>query len=468
MALPPKTYQLAGIDFLTNRTRAILGDDAGLGKSMQMIRAANRVSAQRIMVLCPAVGRLSWGLQFAEWDERQRPVVALPDRTLAALPRGPLSLIVTMDYVSDRARLDKFRKMLKATDPFDVVIIDEAHYIKNPSAQRTRAIYGHRLDLGPNSLIGLVDATHVWAASATLTPLNASELYPHMKALFPTDLAAMFGGNLPNLFQFTQKFCVQTETRFGWKITGNRSDTIPMLRDALRPHFLMRLKSQVLAELPPILTDVLPLDAAGARTNKAPEVSVDTNNLSDEEFLLAIRDAAQNDPGFSEARRELGEAKAKAFVPWLRDYMDADRTRKVIVFCHHRATIQTLMDAGNTLGLDPVAMHGGSSTDDKSRAVASFQDPASSCRLFVGQIRAAGTSITLTAANTVVLLEPDPSPLNNYQAISRAHRLGQTSDVNAFFAFAATDPIDRRMSNVLRRRAKDFEHLFGANLPGSI
>jgi SWI/SNF-related matrix-associated actin-dependent regulator of chromatin subfamily A-like protein 1 len=475
----PLPYQIEGIDFLTGSRAAILGDDAGLGKSLQMIRAANNRGAERILVICPAVGRVSWAIQFKEWDLAPRPVLLYPDDLPTdQIPLGPLALIVTVDWLSDKKRAKRFLTALSCCaaidQPFDTAFIDEAHYLKSHDANRTKAVYGPDMDRRGGAI---EDVEMVWAASATITPLNASELYPHLRALLPGVLRGLFNGTLPTFRQFRDRFCVVRATTYGEKIEGNNPKTIPELRDAIRAIYLGRLKQDVLPQLGPIITDTLalelprPLNAATQNNHATAGIC----GLSDEDFLRALSrqmrggdgntddDTDETDTTFSEQRRVLGEGKADAFAPWLRDFLTANPDRKLIVFAHHRSVIDRVMQAGKAFG--PVAIHGGTSRAQDALSVSSFQNSLA-CRLLVGQTRAAGTSITLTASSDVVILEPDPSPLNNYQAISRAHRLGQTrGSVTARFAAAISDPIDMRLAQIIRRRANDYQDLFGAYVP---
>jgi SNF2 family DNA or RNA helicase len=468
----PLPYQETGIDFLAARPVALLADDAGLGKSLQLIRAADRVGAKRLLVLSPAVGRVSWAIQFREWDTTGRLVLNYPNDTLGLIPDGPVALIVTHDYLSraDRAA-DLMAAMLRA-EPFDAVIVDEAHAFKSMTAVRTQMLYGHRAMRASGLLRPALwkdgAPRHIWIATATFTPLNASEFYPHLRALFPDMLAGLFGGKVPNFKTFRDWACYVEKTAFGERINGNRSDAIWRLRAALQPHLLLRTKADVLTQLPPLTTTLHPVEVASAKDLDAVEdAMLDITALSDDDEFLAAVSAAWTDPHYSTRRKALGILKASAIMPWITDFLSANPDRKLVAFAHHRDVIDHLRSELEAARIGSAVLDGRTSAADAREAVDRFQtEPA--CRVFIGQNRAASTAITLTAASTVLLLEPDPSPAINYQALSRCHRLGQSDNVHGVFVSAARSPIEARLINIIRRRAADNRDLFGVETPGTV
>jgi len=454
----PYGYQRTGIKFLADRRRAVLADDAGLGKSMQMIRAAERLDLGRILVLCPAIARVSWKLQFRQWDTRQRPIYLFPDETDGTIPSGDVALIVTLDWLSQPAKRARLVRLLGRAAPMDVAYVDEVHYLKNPSANRTKAVYGARGDFKNAVLAGVA---RTWVASATLTPNHAGELYSHMRALLPDVLRRLFRGDTPTYRQFIERYCTLRHNGFGYKVVGNNRQTIPELRAALQPHLLLRRKADVLTDLPAISCVPLPFEIADPADRKW-IVQNFLNNIPPEKITsdddtLTILGAALADPAIAARRRALGLAKTQPAIAWAMDFL-SQTTRKLVVFAHHRDVIDALENGLSTH--HPVVVKGGVGAKRAAHAVDRFQtDPR--CRVFIGQTKAAGTAITLTAASNVLLVEPDWTPANNYQAISRCHRIGQASGVVARFAYA-DGTIDQHISNVLRRRAADQVQLFGA------
>ena len=458
--MPAKPYQILGMDFLTARKRAFLCDDAGLGKSMQIINAANQIGADRLLILAPAVARGSWKLQLEEWDGTNRPVLTYPLKSKKdKLPKGRLALVVGIEYLSSKTRAQALMVDIAASEPFNAAAVDEAQMVKSPDAARTKSIYGPRLDL-KNAVLSpdYVNGPR-WLATATPTPLgHVGELYAHLRALFPDVLAKLFGGTIPTKFGFEDRFCHVWESRFGREIMGNNPETVAELRAALAPHIIMRRKADVLTELPPIITIPLPLETGFKLPDTLTEEQVAAMTDADVEAYLRELTLLEGSP-----RRHLGNAKAAAALPWIKTFLDDDQTRKILVFGHHREVIAALFEGLEKYG--PVVLDGSKTPAQKEEAVQRFQTMPSH-RVFIGQNKSAGTAITLTAASTVLLVEPDPSPDQNYQIVSRAHRIGQKDTVTAYVAYDEAVPLERRQAQILRRRAEDNYEMFGVKTPG--
>lgn len=468
--LEPKPFQDKGIDFLAPQDAAIIADDAGLGKSMQLIRAAVKRGASRFLVACPAIGRVSWVIQFREWWSAERPALYFPDQTAGMVPDGPVAAIVTFEWLAQRTNARRALAALRGAQPFDVMFIDEGQFLKSPTAKRTRAVYGPRLDF--QNGIG-ERATARWLASATLTPNHAGEIYPHLRALFPDVLRLLFKGELPTLAEFQKRFCLIQHTPFGENIVGNNPKTIPALANAIRPRIIARRKEDVLADLDPINPVLLPFDVSaklpkGAGVDDALNRALDrieqAGVFPDEDAPLQMLNTLSGvGDSVSTRRRELGLAKLPVAVEWIENFLSGS-DKKLVVFAHHTDVIEGLMGEKRLAGFNPVSIYGKTPNSYRSKYVERFQSD-DTCRLFVGHVISAGTSITLTAASDVLLLEPDWTPINNYQAISRCHRIGQRGSVTAYFAHAA-GTIDERIAALLRRKAKDFAQLFGGQTRG--
>lgn len=465
----PKPYQETGISFLDGNINAILADDAGLGKSLQLIRAALKSGATRFCVTCPAIGRVSWAIEFAKWGDPSIPVYQYPHDTAGMVPTGPCVLIISQDWLSDRKKAKALNAQMRLSERFHVGFHDEAHYLKNDKAYRTQAVYGRATNEG--SVSEWCDRN--WIASATLTPLNAGELYPHLRALFPGVLRNLFKGKMPTRTEFEDRFCDVSVGTYGRQIRGNNKKSIPELRAAVAPYILCRRKADVLTELDPIYGECLPLEVATPEQIKEATAQFDAvaSFAPDDDFLQVLANVYPvGSEQYSTARRQLGELKVKPVVAWLKDWLKLNKGRKHIVFAHHTDVIRQLCEAfidhnHPTGGIATIT--GATPANTRADQVNQFQnDPK--VRLFIGQNKAAGTAITLTAASDVLLVEPDPSPENNYQIISRAHRLGQKDSVVARFAHVADNPIERRLAQVLARRASDVSDLFGNEATGYI
>jgi SWI/SNF-related matrix-associated actin-dependent regulator of chromatin subfamily A-like protein 1 len=477
--MQPKDYQRTGIDFLKSRRRALLGDDAGLGKSMQMIRAADELGIQQIVIACPAIGRVSWVDQLQKWQTIPRPVHVYDSKTkLANVFRPgnePAVLIVSYDMLASETHAGKIARALDNTqEPLfqyhdRLLILDEAHALKSDTAQRTKRIYGnlrlHARHTQENRAVGLHSRfEYVWAASATFTPNHAGEWYPHIQRLFPDVLETIGLTYSTHPQRFEDFVCRVRATNWGRQITGNNDANTLKLMDALRPHYLARKKAEVLKELDPMHCVELPL---GLSVTQAVHPVFDSRQMVEAinaaEALgldpLDVFNTVRTGAHFMAARRELGVAKAEAAWPWIKAFLEDNPGKKLVVFAHHRDVIEQLHAALAANQISFVSVTGDTGPSTRFIAVNHFQHDTGT-RVFVGQIKACSTSITLTAASDVLILEPDFTPAINYQAISRCHRIGQTGLVTAYFAVADRE-IDRRIVSILRRKTADLATMYG-------
>jgi SWI/SNF-related matrix-associated actin-dependent regulator 1 of chromatin subfamily A len=161
--------------------------------------------------------------------------------------------------------------------------------------------------------------------------------------------------------------------------------------------------------------------------------------------------------------RTLGEFKVEPAIEWITEFLDNNPDRKLVVFAHHRAVITALH-----IGLarySPCVIDGSTPPARRAEEVDLFQlNPLA--RLFIGQTIAAGTSITLTAASDVLMVEQEWTPADNYQAISRVHRIGQTEPVTVYHAYAA-GTVDERIAARAKRKTADFNDLIEKLTEGS-
>ena len=149
-----RPYQREGILWLASATRRYLADDPGLGKSLQAVKAADKVKATKVLVVCPASVVPVWAAEFAKWQDIKRMVVVV-DRP---------KVLDTLDYkgvtICSYERAELVSRHL-ATGRVHVLIVDEAHFLKTRTAQRTRRI----LPLKGEALVSRAD--YAWFLSVT-------------------------------------------------------------------------------------------------------------------------------------------------------------------------------------------------------------------------------------------------------------------------------------------------------------
>lgn len=438
-------YQPEGVDFLAKAPRAaFLLDTMGLGKTIQAIRAADKAGHRKVLVVCPAVARINWQREFDRFGTLRRSSwIVASSADAGALPMHDVT-IISPDLLS-RAYVLNWLTLQR----FDVLIIDEAQAFKNPGAKRTQALYGPRCD-GKDGLISSCD--RVWLLSGTLAPNNVSELWPHLRALAPETITT--NGAPLSLANFVKRYCVTRDGTYGLVFLGVRN--MAELKPRIRPYIKRRRAEDVLKDLPPIRWGETALSATGAHANKAAKADqacAALAKLPDDELLAALR--ADDSVHLASLRRLTGLAKVLSAIDlFLAEHAEGQIDKRVI-FAHHLEVIESLF-LGLT-DLAPVVITGATSPAKRQHAIDSFQADCQ-VKVFIGQIQAASTAITLTAASQVDFIEASWSPADNVQAAKRCHRIGQVRPVFARFLSLAGS-IDEAVMGVLKRKAKALAEL---------
>jgi SNF2 family DNA or RNA helicase len=422
-------FQKAGIDYASKRAMTLIADEMGLGKTLQAIGVSNLLpEIRKVLIICPASLKINWKREWEKWDTKDL-IVAL------AKDNFPMANVIILNY----DRLKKFRKEIRETQ-WDLMISDEAHFIKSAKAQRTREVLGG-IKRDANKVIvervSAIPATRRLFLTGTPIVNKPKELWPMLQVLDPTGLGA-------DWYAYAKRYCGLWEIkdkmgkRLGWKWDG--ATNLEELQEHLRASFMVRrLKKDVLTSLPPKIRQVISIEP-DSKTKKL----IATELLSYEEYGKQLKEG-ENPPPFSaisSARKELGIAKVKFVVEHLKELLN--EREKIIVFGHHLEVLDGLAEAfpGECVQLD-----GRTSLDARQSAVDLFQrDP--SVRLFFAGIQAAGVGITLTAASIVIFAELDWVPGNISQAEDRAHRIGQKDCVTVQHIVLAGS-LDERLAAVI-------------------
>lgn len=430
-------FQKTGSQWLSTKKVALLADEMGLGKSAQSIVACDGVGAERILVLCPAVARINWAREFEKFSWASRSFDVVFNKGYRFVPQN--SVICSYDLANsiDPAELGKF----------DALIIDEGHFLKNINTKRTQHVLGKE---------GFVRyAKRIWVLTGTPAPNHAGELWP---------ILYTFGCVSESYERFLEKYCTVIPTSYGERITGTKRDKIPELKKLLEPIMLRRLAKDVMADMPEISFHDFAVEPGFVYVDeKMKEVLREQEALMYQHIAkLGNLDILEILKGLSNSvatlRRYVGMQKVEPVANMVYDELNVGAYDKVVVFAHHKDVIRDLKQRFQGLGFDPVVVDGSSSPQAKQQAVDKFQtDPE--CKVFIGNILAAGTAITLTAANNVIFLEQDWVPGNNAQAAKRCHRIGQDRPVFVRVC-GLVGSFDDRLSAILSRKAAELTALF--------
>jgi SWI/SNF-related matrix-associated actin-dependent regulator of chromatin subfamily A-like protein 1 len=411
----PKPTQLSGAQFLASRKYALLADEPRVGKTGTAIIAADYVLASNILVITTASGRGVWKRGFADWSAFPRSVqIALPtDKVTAQV------VIVGWPSVSK----PKLLAQLLARK-WDVLISDEDHFAKNFQAKRTQALYGE-LEDGGKHLMNMralyACADHVWPLTGTPLPHSPADTYPRLRALAPERLRADAAKDWPDVTKyddFLHRFCVVRMKKISNfnripVVMGGRN--LPELKERLKGFSLLRTQEDV--GIRPPHYDLLPLLCTPAQ-RRAAEADLDKSAI-----LKAAKDGNTRDleMHLGPLRRLTGEIKAHAVVEAVKEEFECGLDKIVLAYWH-KDVGRALMDGLSQFGV--VGIDGSTSTDSRQKNVDAFtNDPK--CRVFLGQIEAAGESIDLSAAAVLWFVETSFSPRSMKQMSLRITNHGQ-------------------------------------------
>lgn len=452
-------YQRDGAAWLASKKYALLADEMGVGKSAQAVAACDLTGSKTQLVVCPAVARFHWQREFEMWSPGRECGVILSKKDAAATLKP--TTVISYDLLAE----------LNAAQPnarWDTLVVDEAHYCKSRDTARTRAVFGRG---GAARRSG-----RVWTLTGTPAPNNASELWVMLRC---------FGACALDFDDFVAEFCSGFHDGYAFRITGTKPSAVAKLRGMLSTVMLRRTKEEVLPELPPITFSEMAVppgkvDLELAYTNYyvgqggEPEVKrvIAAERMVLEGALAAVKDNPNSNaskPAAGEAvlnslkdstarwRRFVGLQKVDGVVDLLTGELDSGAYEKVVLFCMHRDVVRILQE--RLKKYNAVTIYGETPPEKRERFVAKFmKDPK--CRVFIGNVLAAGTAITLTSAHQVVVMEPDWVPGNNAQAVMRCHRIGQKHPVFVRFISLAGDPLDRYITTTLRRKTRELSAIF--------
>lgn len=392
MTLLDLPYQAEGAAFLASRKAALLADDPRLGKTIQTIRAADQVRALQGLILCPAGVVENW------------------KRAIKQYRTGDWSAYVT-SY--DLASGSDYKRLLNERWCFCAV--DEAHYLKNLTTKRTRAVYGKNAEMGDDAIATRAD--QVWLLTGTPMPNNPSELYPHLRALYVDAIRSDRTGLPLTFFQFVHAYCLLRSNGFGDQIVGSKNEA--KLHEKLKGFMLRRRKSEVWGQLPPTRFAELYVEGDVADL-PGDEIALVRKALEDHGVAGLKRLAANG--SVSTLRRLVGMAKVGGVRKWLANWLESTpRSEKIVVFAHHHDVIEALYDSAPAAF---VRVNRDTRPKERQKLLDRFcEDP--SVRGLICRMTGEGIGISLARANEMIVVEPSYVPAVNDQVYERIFDLGK-------------------------------------------
>jgi SWI/SNF-related matrix-associated actin-dependent regulator 1 of chromatin subfamily A len=395
-----RPYQVAGIQYMLSHPLSINADEPGLGKTIQTAGLINALDDQvkRILVICPAYLKLNWRDELRKWLTTSH-LVMVDDESYLVGDRGI--------WITNYERITKLLDERELEVNFDLVVCDEAHYLKNPKALRTKVI------------LEQVKSKR-WVFLTGTPVLNRPiELWPLLRIVDR-------GGLGRNWRDYVVRYCAGRKGRWGWEVNG-ASNTEELGQLLKQRCMIRRRKQDVLKELPPKVRATVWLSGDNIARVVAREQEVLARLIAEYGSLRNLL-ASPKLPAIEELtklRRDLALAKVPHAADLIADYHE--ESGSIVAFTWHREAAELLTAALRKAGLKSVCVHGGMSVEDRHEVVRRFQN--GEIDVLVGTIAAMGTGVTLTRASRVVFLELPWQPGVLIQAEDRLHRIGQQDAV---------------------------------------
>jgi len=406
-------HQLEAIEFHQSHPKFLLALEQGLGKTA--IACSTITPQDHTLIICPATLKLNWERELKLFSFPHNIVVI--KKSSDVLPIIPSTVIINYELLGR-----KKNKVISPNfdfSPFNRVILDESHYIKNPTA--IRSLIATKICINTDKVLLL-----------TGTPLERHrDLYMQMRAL----------GIITSTFhEFGLEYCgahiVKKFNRTIWDYDS--STNAPKLKSLISPFIFRKLKSEVL-DLPEKIIKIIDLD------------------LPIEQKFIPQQITEENIPEYfsnmASYLREEGIKKINQAVQHIQ--MRLESIRKIFVVARHLEVIDALKI--QLKEFKPVKLDGRDSIVQKQFAIDQFQNN-SDIRVFIGQIQAAGVGITLTQASHVIIVEADWSYSALMQVIDRCHRIGQKNKVIAEILTIAKS-LDSIMINTVLNKKQNIERI---------
>ncbi len=437
-----RPYQKHGVGWLhflrTNGFGGILADEMGLGKTLQtlaLLRAAaletKNEKRRPSLIVCPTSLVANWISEAARFTPGLKSLKLHGPHRHADFARIPESDLVVTSYALARRDLEQYRK-----HEFDTVVLDEAQHIKNRQTQNARAVKAVR---ARNRLV------------LTGTPMENSVL----------DLWSIFDFLLPGYLGSARDF----KDRYEIPITRDKdARTRDRLARRLRPFVLRRLKTEVAKDLPDKIEqvsycDLTPQQAAVYEqiltSSRQAILQADEKQGSAKGRMVALQALLRLRQICCDLRLldlpETNDAEASAKLDLFAELLEeaVDGGHRILVFSQFVSMLNLLRERLDAEEIPFCQLDG--STRDRKAVVDRFQQDAS-IPVFLISLKAGGTGLNLTGADTVVHFDPWWNPAVEDQATDRAHRIGQKRVVTSYKLIARNTVEEKILSLQSRKR----------------
>lgn len=440
--LIPRRYQKEGVAFGNSRKgRFLIGDEMGVGKTAQGIIWAydNKEVSLPALVIVPGNAKLNWEREFEMWTDLNVGVIEGRYSSGRFINLDKDVIVINYDILPDKFEMvpdpkDEKKKIEKRIPQWEsyllenfkpkTIILDEAHYIKNNDALRTKA--AKRLAENAKFVIPI-----------TGTPITSRpvEFFNALNIIAPE--------RFPSFWEYAHEYCGATHNGFGWDFTGatNKEKLHRLLTETV---MIRRLKKEVLPELPDKVRTVVPIDLSNvAEYRRVENDFIGWVNETSGHEAAARAAEAEHLTLIGKLKQVAVKGKMKGIFEWIDDFLLTDE--KLVLFSWHQSVIDEIQKRYKDIS---VRITGNENAKKKQAAVDVFQnDPK--IKICNANLKAGGVSITLTAASNVGIIELPWTPGELDQAEDRIHRFGQTAKGVNYWYLLAHQTVEEDIAELL-------------------
>ena len=426
---PPLEHQKEAIQKLVENKKFILADDMGLGKTTSTVIAALECGAKKILIICPATLKINWKREIENYTDRP---ISIAEGKKISLSED--FVIINYDIIKNFHDIkDKENSQLLSAS-FDLVIIDESHYLKNAQALRTKLI---------NNLVKKIE--RLWLLTGT--PMTSRPIdYYNLLNLVDSPVAN-------NWMAYVVRYCNGYQFRAGgrmvWNVMG--ASNLEELRDRTSSQILRRLKENVLDLPEKIITPVYLRLKSKAYEEVMGEYYAWYDKNPEESKSLTVQFTK-----LTKVRQIIADEKVNETIELAENIIE--QGKKVIIYCNFTDSLNKIADHFKKTA---VKLDGSMSKAQRQKSVDDFQTDEK-IKVFVGNIKAAGVGITLTSAEVVIMNDLSFLPSDHAQAEDRAYRFGQKNNVLVYYPIF-DNTIEGIIYDIINKKKKVIATVMGDN-----
>lgn len=438
-----RPYQITGYRWLCSLAHygmgGILADDMGLGKTLQTITYVLANPGTRTLIVCPTSLAYNWQDEFSKFAPQiaTQIISGTPQERADLMQQSTDVPVWITTYPLIRKDVDLYKAQI-----FDACFIDEAQFIKNPTSLGAKAVKA-------------VQAKHRFALTGTPIENTLSELW------------SIFDFVMPGFFCRYRQFeeCYEKPI-----LRDHDSVQMQKLRRKIRPFVLRRMKKEVLTELPDKI-ETRRMAEMGAKQRKIYEsylARIQMELAGDEEntpggnrmqvlaALTRLRQICCHPATFA-SNYHGGSGKLDLLMEQLPDILEGGHS--VIVFSQFTSMLSIIAHELKQRNIPFFYLAGSTSAQERKREVKEFN--RGEVKVFLISLKAGGTGLNLTGADTVIHFDPWWNPAVEDQATDRAYRIGQKKKVQVI-KYVMKDSIEEKIYELQKRKKQLSDQLIQA------